>query len=160
MENGKTPNGVKNGQKKELKKIAELRVNFNLKNVFLWLFIIFIGVSFFLSFQSGVKTFEEKPLSTIINDIKDGKVKKIEVAGDKLTAEYKTEKIYTTHKETQDSLVKILADQKIDPKSVEIQVKDGDLANAWYNFLSTFLPLVLMVGFFFFIFKQARGAHP
>ncbi|TSC54052.1 MAG: cell division protease FtsH [Microgenomates group bacterium LiPW_16] len=144
---------------RQVKKIAEFRVNFNLKNIFLWLFIIVLGISFFLSFQQGVKFLEEKPLSTIIADVRDGKVQKIEVEETKLTVFYKDGKSFTSHKESQESLIKILETSGIDPKTVEIQIKDTGMTTAWWNFLSTILPLILMVGFFLFLFRQARGAQ-
>ncbi|MBI5465551.1 ATP-dependent zinc metalloprotease FtsH, partial [Candidatus Gottesmanbacteria bacterium] len=102
---------------------------------------------------------EEKPLSTVINDIRDGKVGKIEVEETKLTVLYKDGKSFTSHKESQESLIKILETSGIDPKTVEIQVKDMGMTTAWWNFLSTVLPLILMVGFFLFLFRQARGAQ-
>ncbi|MCL4382448.1 MAG: ATP-dependent zinc metalloprotease FtsH [Patescibacteria group bacterium] len=142
-----------------IKKMSEIRVNLNLKNLFIWFFIFIFGVSFFLSFQHGAKFLEEKPLSTIISDAKDNKIKKIEVEGNRLTVTYKDGKAFNVHKESQESLTKILESAGIDAKQVEIQVKDSEMTAAWWNFLSTVLPLVLMVAFFFFIFRQARGAQ-
>lgn len=142
-----------------IKKMSEIRVNLNLKNLFIWFFIFIFGVSFFLSFQQGAKFLEEKPLSTIISDAKDNKIKKIEVEGNRLTVTYKDGKTFNVHKESQESLTKILESAGIDAKQVEIQVKDSEMTAAWWNFLSTVLPLVLMVAFFFFIFRQARGAQ-
>lgn len=160
MKSGNSSDTGENGQRpRQIKKIAEMRVNFNLKNIFLWLLVFIFGVSFFISIQQGVKSSEEKPLTEIISDIKEAKVQKVEVSGEKLTVIYKDNKTYTSHKEPQESLVKILQDQQINPKSVEIAVKDSEMTNAWWNFLSTVLPLVLMVAFFFFIFRQARGAQ-
>ncbi len=148
-----------NKKLRPIKKISEVRVNLNLKNLFIWFFIFIFGVSFFLSFQQGAKFLEEKPLSTIIGDAKDNKIKKIEVEGNRLTVTYKDGKAFNAHKESQESLTKILESAGVDAKQVEIQVKDSEMTAAWWNFLSTVLPLVLMVAFFFFIFRQARGAQ-
>jgi len=159
MEENKQSFSANNKKTPPIKKIAEVRVNFNLKNIFLWLFIILIGVSFFLSFQQGVKNQEEKPLSTIITDVKANKVKKIEVEESKLTVTYKDGKTYSAFKETQGSLIEAFQRAGINPGAVEIQIKDTSMTGAWWNFLSTVLPLILMVAFFFFIFRQARGAQ-
>ncbi len=149
-----------NNQKpRQTKKIAEYRVNFNLKNVFLWLFILILGISLFLSFQQGVKTQEEKPLSTVIADAQSGKIQKIEVEDSKLTVTYKDGETFTSHKEPQGSLTEDLQRAGVNPDSVQVQIKDTSMASAWLNFLSTVLPLVLMVAFFFFLFRQARGAQ-
>ncbi len=144
---------------RQTKKIAEMRVNFNLRNIFLWLFVIILGVSLFLSFQQGVKTQEEKPLSTVIADAKSGKIQKIEVEDSKLTVTYKDGQAFTSHKEPQSSLTEDLQRAGVNPDSVQVQIKDTSMASAWLNFLSTVLPLVLMVAFFFFLFRQARGAQ-
>ncbi len=160
MNEGKASPADENGQKpRQVKKIAEMRVNFNLKNVFLWLFIFIIGISVFLSFQSSTKNQEEKPISAIIADAKNGSVKQIVVEDSKLTVTYKNGQVFTSHKEPQESLITDFERSGVNPDSVQIQVQDTSMAGAWLNILSTVLPLVLMVAFFFFLFRQARGAQ-
>jgi cell division protease FtsH len=156
MANGKTP---RNGTPKKVKKIFEFKINLTPKNIFLW---IIAGVILFLVFISArdvSKLFPDKSVSSLVSDIKAGQVKKVEVDGDKLMATYKDGKVYSSQKETQDSLTKILSDNKVDPSNVEIDVKDTSGGALWLNLLSNVLPLVLMVGFFLFLIRQARGAQ-
>ena len=91
--NNKTSNSHKlRGAKK---KIFELRLNLTPKNFFLWSFIILIVLFIFISARDISKLFPEKPLSTLVADVRVGEVQKIEVVGDKLLATYKDGKIYS-----------------------------------------------------------------
>lgn len=149
----------RNGNKRPIKKLFEFRVNLTPKNIFLWLIVGMILLMIFMSARDVTKIFPERPFSTIISDVKQSEVKKIEVIGDKLLATYKDGKIYSSQKEGQESLYKTFTDSGIDPKSVEIDIKDTSGGALWLNILSNVLPLVLMVGFFLFLIRQARGAQ-
>lgn len=146
----------KNG--KRMRKV-ELRMHLNLRNVFLVLFVGFLVFSFVLSLTQTQKMVKEIPLSTLLLDIKDDKIKEIEVEETKVTAIYNDGEMATVRKEPQDSIYKIFESAKIDPGKLEIKVKDNSLSQIWLSLLSNVLPLVLMVVFFLFIIRQARGAQ-
>ncbi|OGG03090.1 cell division protein FtsH [Candidatus Gottesmanbacteria bacterium RBG_16_37_8] len=137
----------------------EFRLNLTPKNIFLWSIIFLILLFIIMSARDISNIFPEKPLSALISDVRGGQVKKIEVVDDKLLATYKDDKVYSSIKESQDSFYKILSDAQIDPKSVEIEIKDTSGGTIWFNILSNVLPLLLMVGFFLFLIRQARGAQ-
>lgn len=150
----------KNGNgKKNIKKIAEFKINLSPRNVFLTLILLTLFFFIYVSSRDVSKLFPEKSLSTLVGDIKNNDVKKVEVIDDKLLATYKDGKIYSSHKENQDSFYKILTDSAIDPKSMEIEIKDTTGGALWINLISNILPIILMVGFFLFLIKQARGAQ-
>ena len=149
----------KNNSKKKVKKIFEMRLKFNLKTAVLLFLVVFFGLAFFLSFQKANELFPEKPLSSVLVDLKEGKVQKIEVLDSRLLLTYKDESLFSTHKEPQQSLVEILKDAEISPSEVEIEIKDTDSIFAFWNIIGNFLPVVLMVAFFLFLFRQARGAQ-
>lgn len=146
----------KNGKKKKV----EFRLNFSLRNIFLFLFIGFLAFSFLLSIAQSPRTSEEKPLSTVLSDIRDGKVSKVEVDDDThLKITYKDGIEASTRKEAQDSIYKVFESAKVDPGTVQINVKDNSFGQIWVSLLSNVLPLVLMVIFFLFLIRQARGAQ-
>lgn len=147
-----------NGTKKS-KKMFELRLNINLKNIITGLLIIFVVFSVLGNITGGAATTPEQPFTLVISDIKDNKIQTIEVEDTKLTAVYKDGKKVITHKEPQDSLYKLLEDTGVDPKTIEIKVKDLNASQIWMGILSNVLPLVLTVVFFLFLFRQARGAQ-
>lgn len=141
-------------------KIKQFKLNLNLKNIFL---IVFIGLFLFYAYRSISseinKTLPEKPISTILTEIKQNDVKKVDVIDNRIIIYYKDDKLATTIKENTDSFRKILEDNKIDPSSIEINVKDTQSSSGLANFLGNLLPTILMVAFFIFLFRQAKGAQ-
>jgi cell division protease FtsH len=148
-----------NGSGKKSGKMFEFRMEFNLKNIIVGLFVLFLVFSLFSSLSDPSSLLPKKPLSTIITDVRDGKIEKIEVEDSKLVAQYKGGEKVVSHKEPQDSLVKLLESSGVDPKKTEITIKDLSVGQMWVGIISNILPLILTVLFFLFIFRQARGAQ-
>ncbi|MBU1472408.1 ATP-dependent zinc metalloprotease FtsH [Patescibacteria group bacterium] len=149
----------KNGKNGKKKKVFEMRLNFNLKNFFIGLFVLFILFSALGSIGQQATQTTEKPLSAVITDVKEGKVQKIEVEEGKLTVYYKDGQKQISHKEQQESLITLLENAGADTKAVEIKVKDLSMGQLWLGIIANVLPLGLTILFFFFIFRQARGAQ-
>ena len=115
--------------------------------------VLFAGIS-----EQG-KSSGEVPISQIVSDVKDSKVEKLTLEDNKITVKLKgQDQTVISRKETGESIYQILKDSGVDPSKVAIEVKDTSLAQAWLGILGTILPIALMVGFFFLIFRQAREA--
>ncbi|MFZ2025578.1 MAG: ATP-dependent zinc metalloprotease FtsH [Microgenomates group bacterium] len=154
-----TKKQIKTSEAKKPVKKVEFHLNLNLKNIVIGLIIIFVIFSMFGSINGTSSNTTEQPFTSIIADIKEQKVKTIEVEDSKLTAVYSDGKKVISYKEPQDSLYSVLEKSGVDPKSVEIKVKDFNAGQLWMSILSNVLPLILTVVFFLFLFKQARGAQ-
>jgi len=138
----------------------EFKFQVNLKNLFVWLLVGFILVSFFFSFApKNLNEVEEIPLSQVLNDIKDSKIKQVEVEDSRLNLTYQDDSQKLSRKEETASFAQVLKDADIDPASVGFVIKDTSLSRVWLNILSGVLPFILLVVFFFFIFRQAKGAQ-
>src|SRR3989344_5159883 len=74
------------GQKN--KKGLRFKFQINLRNILLFLLILFFVGPLFLSMLGG-KYGESLPLPILIKDVKEGKVEQIKVSGDKLVVHYK-----------------------------------------------------------------------
>lgn len=157
LKNNNGKNGLSRGKKR--KQIVEIKFNLNIKNLFIILFIGFFLFSIYLSFKDVTKLYPEKTLTQAILDIKNNKVKKAEIIANKVILTYKDESNATTTKEPDESFIKILKDSNVDPSQVAIQVKDTQGGSAFLNLLANIIPTVLMIAFFIFIFRQARGAQ-
>ena len=153
------PGTSKGASGKKPGKMFEFKFELNLKNIIVGLFILFIVFSLVGGAANPNNLLPDKSLSTVITDIKDGKVTKIEVEESKLYVTYKDGQKIVTHKEPQDSLIKLLESSGVDPKKTEIVIKDLSVGQMWVGIISNILPLVLTVLFFLFIFRQARGAQ-
>lgn len=149
-----------NGKKrKKSKKILQFNFDLNFKNIMLWSFILLIGLSMLFSFRQNISSHPKEDLSAVIQGVKEGKIDRIEVEDTKLTTHYTDGKVTTTMKEPQESLVTTLKNGGADPAKVKIDIKDTNGWSLWLGLLNALLPVILMVGFIFFLMRQARGAQ-
>lgn len=146
------PNG-----KKRLVKLPENKIFATLKGLAVYILIALAALIFFANLSGSTDLGKEVPLSQVVSDIKDSKVDKIHIEGDKITAFYKEQsKIQTSRKEPGESIFQILKNSDVDPKSVSIEVKDISWQQNWISILGAVLPIVVIMVIFFMIFRQAR----
>jgi len=157
----KPEEGAKAPDKNSKKRIRkfEIRLDFSPKKLLIWLVVLFFGFSLLSSFFHPGATAEEINLTQALVDIKESKVKDILVDGDRLLLTYKDGRKLMARKEAGESLIKTFEAAGIDPKSVEIKVIDQTITKAIADVLGTVLPLVIMAAFFYYIFRQAKGAQ-
>ncbi|HLC94153.1 MAG TPA: ATP-dependent zinc metalloprotease FtsH [Patescibacteria group bacterium] len=144
---------------RKVKKVAEFKFEFNIKNIFIILFVVFFLFSIYFSFRDVSRLFPSKSMTQAITDIKENKVKKIDIIGNKIILHYSETEKATTTKEEGESFVKTLQDSGVDMTKIDITIKDTEGGSAIFNFLINVIPTLLMIGFFIFLFKQARGAQ-
>src|SRR3989344_3962151 len=152
MQNKPKNNDVKPGQ-------TPTKAKLNIKTVFVVLFASFFFLSLLLSMKDVNKTYPEKPLTQIVQDIKKNKVKSIEIEGNKVTTFYKNGEGVTSNKEPEGGFISLLQQSNIDASKLDITVKSIDSNSLIVTFLSNLIPTILMIAFFIFLFKQARGAQ-
>lgn len=146
-------------KRKELaKKIPKSPIPGPWRGFLIYGFLALFGLFLFYSFFSQARPTKEVSLSQVIADVKDGKIAKIEVDGQRLIVQQKDGQVVYSRKEETEVLTETLKNSNIDPSTISITVKDRSLSQAWTALLTTFLPIILMVAFFFFIFRQAREA--
>lgn len=122
---------------------------------------VIIGLCFlpFILAQFGGGRNDQVSLSTLINDIRQQNVERLEVAGQDVTAFYKdgTEKI--ARKEDGQQVLQVLEAADIDLSQVNVEVKNVTFTDLLWQLAINILPIILMLVFFFFLFRQARGAQ-
>lgn len=128
------------------------------RGVLIYAVLALIGMFLVFNFFVQPQVAQEVPLSQVISDIKLGNVEKIEIDGPKLIVQLKDEKVVQSRKEENEVFTETLRTANIDPSQVQISVRDRSVGQAWFTLLTTFLPIVLIAAFFFFIFRQAREA--
>ncbi len=152
--------GNKGGLKKPAipkMKIIKMRKSSSWRGFLIYAVLGIVVFAFFaLTANPSNKFTEVKPISTVISDIKDSKVKNIEIDGNKLNVTLSDNGTYSSRKEDNQSFFAALQAAQIDPSKVGIEVKDTTLSQAWITILTTFLPLGIIIIFFFLIFRQAR----
>src|SRR5687768_11563183 len=103
---------------------------------------------------------KEVALSEVIQKTKDGQVERIEVEGNKLTVTLKEENAEKLVSYKEDPAVS-LTEYGINPNEVTVDTKNpGDGAGRWVDvFLVSLLPIFLIMGFFYFMMRQAQGTN-
>ncbi|MCL4366229.1 ATP-dependent zinc metalloprotease FtsH [Patescibacteria group bacterium] len=129
------------------------------KGAIIYVLIALAALIFFYQISGGPTTSGEVPISQIISETKDGKVEKISLEGDKVTAFLKgSDQKLVSRKESGESIYKILESSGVDPKIVTIEIKDLSFQQAWIGVLSAVLPILILVGLMFLLFRNAREA--
>jgi len=142
------------------KKIKVFKINLDIKTVFIVIFAMFFLYTLFGPvINESMKNSEEVPLTKILQDIKEDKVKKVLVEDNKVTATYADEKKLVTRKESRDSFRQILSDNKIPLEQVAIETKDSTLMVEILQVLGSIIPIVLLFAFFWFVIRQAKGSQ-
>lgn len=146
------------GKQGKKQKIFKVKLNTSWKNIFLYGFLIFITGFLFLSATVPSEQVKTVPLSQVISDVKAGKVKEISILDNKLTIK-EQDKTVQSFKEPGANTYQLFKDAGVSLDKTKVLVKDETALNSWVNIISSVLPIILMVAFFYFIFRQARGAQ-
>jgi cell division protease FtsH len=147
-----------NGRLPKKQKFLNFKGKNSWKNWAIYAFVIVILGFAFIGLKEPQDTAQSVPLSQVIQDVKDGKVKEISVTDNKLV--FKEEnKTFETSKEVGQSVYTLFKDAGVPLDKTKVVINDQTGLNNWINLLASILPIVLMVAFFYFIFRQARGAQ-
>ena len=131
------------------------------KNIILGILIL---ISFSLLFSSLI-SLENKPLKLSLNDlvlkINNNEVKEITVSGNNLKIILKDNTEFSAQKEAESGLIETLKNLGVNPEAlqkVNIKIENEGEWKMWLGFLiQTFLPLIIIILFFWFTFRQARS---
>lgn len=152
-------NGKKNGSSDSRKKVIKFKTRFSWKNFILYGFLIIFSLFVFSALGSSYEERRTVALSDVIAKVKKGEVVKIVVSGDKLNVSLRDGGSLQSIKESGADVYSLFKNAGVGVGKTEIVVRDEAIFNNWFNFLSAFLPVVLMIAFFYFIFRQARGTQ-
>ncbi len=156
-----SPKGLKNMPgPKDIKKITEFKFNLNIRTLFIVLFAVFFLFFIYRSLANEVKqAMPEKTITAVIKEIKEHKIKQVEIIDNKIIIHYKDDKLALAYKETGQNFIGALKDSGVNPNEVNISIKDTQGSLGLISILSNIVPTILMVAFFIFIFRQAKGAQ-
>ncbi|MCX7996449.1 MAG: ATP-dependent zinc metalloprotease FtsH [Patescibacteria group bacterium] len=157
---GNMKKNEKKSGKDTQRNIAEFKFNFDLRTVFIAIFVFFLLLTLYGSFSGAEKAnIPEKPLTQVLTDIRQDRVKSVEVDGNTVNVVYKNGQNARATKESTSSFLEILANNDIPANKVPVTVKDTEGSSVWAAFLINIVPTILIVAFLFFLFRQARGAQ-
>lgn len=143
-------------------KIKQFKFEFDIRTIFIGLIVVAIIGSLWSTASTELnKAVPEVSITQAIQSIKQGKIGKIEVYDTKvvLTSKTNPDKLSTTTKEEGVDFLKTLKDAGVDTNKVDVTFKNNSASSNIINILINVVPTLLMIGFFIFIFRQARGAQ-
>ena len=142
------------------KRRVEFKLRINLWKIIIVIFLLIFFLPFVLSIVQIQGMNQKLETSQALKDIKDGKVEKVQVEGDKLILSYGGDVTKIATKESSESFAELLEKSEIKPSSVNYTIVDQSLAKAIGDILGVLLPIVLLAAFFFFIIRaQNKGAQ-
>ena len=140
--------------------LAELIFMKNLFKNFIFIILIFLIISaVFALFQNPFQEEKEIPLTQLVQDINQEKVKKITASGSELSIIFTDDKKAFSRKETESSLSESLINLGISQekfKKVEFETKKEGGIMVWLGPILYLLPILFFFFIFWFIFRQAR----
>lgn len=123
--------------------------------IFLIVGLLVLAVLFVLS--GSQSKLEEIPISQVVSEAREGKLEKIQVSGSNLLITRKepgSAKVTSSKEETAN-----IADYGVDPTKVIIEAKDAKSSTDTAIAIAiNILPILLIIGFFYFMMRQAQGS--
>jgi cell division protease FtsH len=131
--------------------------------IYILLFIAIIAMVFFTVNQQNTQVVEI-PINKLATDIRDGKVKSIIEDENRLEITYLNNDIKTSTKDPSTPLIAQLVELGVTPEDlaseqISVEIKLPSPLLGVFSILSYILPFVILIGLFWFIFRQAQGSN-
>ncbi|MDA8272498.1 MAG: ATP-dependent zinc metalloprotease FtsH [Deltaproteobacteria bacterium] len=128
-------------------------MNSRLKNLLLWVFIIFLMIFIFTMLNHHPPKTQKVIFSSLLQDIKSDKVKSVTIESHNIIGVYKDGKKFETYAPSYPGLISLL-----EKHNVAIDAKPKP-ASPWYlSFLIDWLPMIIILfAFWYFFWRQMQG---
>ena len=124
-----------------------------LKNVLLYLLIIVAAVAAINSFSEGTKSKSEITYTSFLQEVQRKNVESVTITGDhSITGKLKTGTEFTTYAPSDESIY-----NKLTEGGVDVTAQPPEQPTWWISLLSSALPIVLIIGFWFFMMQSTQG---
>jgi cell division protease FtsH len=131
--------------------------------IYILLFMAIIAMVFFTVNQQSTQVVEI-PINKLATDIRDGKIKSIIEDENRLEITYKNNDIKMSTKDPSTPLIAQLVELGVTPadlssEQLSVDIKLPSPLFGIFSILSYILPFVILIGLFWFIFRQAQGSN-
>lgn len=125
------------------------------RNIFYIIIVIILGLIIWSLVAPTGKKPQQVDISQVVQQFQAGKLEKITVKNNQITANLKSGETEQAYKEP----TATLSDYGITPDKININVENPDSSSIWTTVLSIGLPFLLIAGFLYFMFRQAQGGN-
>lgn len=154
----KTKQAAPTSKRRAALRQMELQFRFQPRRMIIWFVVILLFVPFLISLFRGAGD-NRVPLSQLLNDVRSQNVQKVSIEGAQITVTYNDGTSKESRKEDGQDFVSLMSEVGVDPTTLEVEVKGVTASALLWEFVINFVPLLLMIGFFLFLFRQARGSQ-
>lgn len=102
---------------------------------------------------------ETVAISKVAEEVKAGNVRTISVTGTNVDIVMNNGAKQTSQIGANEQITTTLKDLGADPSKVQLDIKQGADNTFWITILTTLVPLILIIGFFWFMLRQAQGGN-
>lgn len=129
-------------------------MNFFGKNVFLWVVIIVLLLFLINTFNSGRDQVQSEATaySDFLAQVKSGTVRSVQIDGSEIKGQYASGQPFVTYAPRDPHLV-----ERLTQSGVRVEAIPPDNSIPLSSILFNMLPILLLIGFWFFIFRQMQG---
>lgn len=134
-----------------------------IKNIIIILLVFFAISGIVMVYNTPIQKISEVNLNELANQINEGKVKDIQVEGEKLNIVLVDNTKESSRKEAESSLSESLKNYGVDSekmRAVNVNVKDTATASFWVNTVIPFvLPFLIIGGFLWYMMRSAQRGN-
>ena len=127
------------------------------RNVGFYLLVIFVAITAYDYFSVKPKNVEETSYSQFLQRVEEGEVSKVVLTRNSIKATKKDGGEFTTTAPDEPVGDETLVG-KLEAKGVEITAQNPKEPPWWMTLLSSFLPIIILIGVWFFIMNQTHGS--
>lgn len=122
------------------------------KNIFIWLFIVLLGLFIFNVYYKPKKTYEQVIFSDFVEAVKANSILAVTIQGKNIYGTYKDGREFKSYAPDDPELMKILREH-----NVKINAKPDEESSFWQNIFISWFPMLLLIGVWIFFMRQMQS---
>ncbi len=122
------------------------------KNIFIWLFIVLLGLFLFNIYYKPKKTYEQVIFSDFVEAVRSNNILSVTIQGRNIYGIYKDGKEFKSYAPDDPELIKILREH-----NVKIHAKPDEESGFWQNIFISWFPMLLLIGVWIFFMRQMQA---
>jgi cell division protease FtsH len=126
---------------------------------FIILLVVIAAIALGVTYFNQAPKPEAVPISRVAEEMKAGEVKNITVTGTEVAVNLNNGGKQTSQLGANEQITTTLKDLGADPSKVQLDIKQGNDNSLWITLLTTLVPFILIIGFFWFMLRQAQGGN-
>ena len=138
----------------------EFKMEFNIRRLLIWFLILLLFLPLLSQVFTGMGKKNQISMTQMYEDISQSEVERLVDTGSQIEVAYvNSDEVKYVTKSPQTDIVTLLEYGGIEPDSVQVEYREPPMSGLLFEVLINGLPILLMVLFFVFIIRQARGAQ-